>query len=250
MSNLSPEAIATAALRERFDDLTKAFGRAHSASLFAIIADQARRIAELEKLCKEWEDSGRSYARELGEAHLQLSKYRHVPLSGDISQPSPPPSSELQSYKDADGCPTEMAVLQRFWRAQNTPMEGAQFPVSNSGSPPPTTGARELATKIARSIFELGDEPWDKVQRLEFKGGTYPKKETALGGMNEAALADQIEWAIKQTVVEPPKAQERMPEIDCAEDCVRWGATKEMCRCRERRRLARETSTANKEESK
>jgi hypothetical protein len=45
--------------------------------------------------------------------------------------PEPPAESEQQSYTEPDGCPTEMAVLKRFWR-------------EHSGQPPPVSQSAEL----------------------------------------------------------------------------------------------------------
>ena len=55
-----------------------------------------------------------------------------------------------------------------------------------------------LAEKIARDIFALGDEPTDMVQRIEFKGGEYPGKETGLGGLCERALASYIAKSLEK----------------------------------------------------
>jgi len=49
-----------------------------------------------------------------------------------------------------------------------------------------------LAARIARDIFAYGDTPGSKCQRLEFKGGEYPHRECAQGGLNESALARTI----------------------------------------------------------
>ena len=54
----------------------------------------------------------------------------------------------------------------------------------------------ELAKRLAREIFELGDDPHDKAQRIEFKGGTYPDHETKLGGLCESSLAQYLEYAL------------------------------------------------------
>lgn len=59
---------------------------------------------------------------------------------------------------------------------------------------PQTVG--ELAAYLARSIFAAGDQAHDKVQRIEFKGGSYPDNETPLGGFNETGLANEIEEAL------------------------------------------------------
>lgn len=49
---------------------------------------------------------------------------------------------------------------------------------------------------IANAIFEAGDEPDDKVQRIAFRGGKYPVDETNLGGLNKAALVAVINRAL------------------------------------------------------
>lgn len=56
----------------------------------------------------------------------------------------------------------------------------------------------ELARKIARAIFETGDETHDTVQRIQFMGGTYPDHETALGGLCEVALMQVITRVLEQ----------------------------------------------------
>ena len=50
----------------------------------------------------------------------------------------------------------------------------------------------ELEKRIARAIFACGDQPNDKVQRIQFMGGQWPDGETDLGGMCEEALATLI----------------------------------------------------------
>lgn len=50
----------------------------------------------------------------------------------------------------------------------------------------------ELGTLIARDIFKYLDIATDRCQRIEGKGGTYPKGETTLGGLCEQALAEVI----------------------------------------------------------
>jgi len=57
----------------------------------------------------------------------------------------------------------------------------------------------QLGVYLARKLFELGDEPHDKAQRIEFKGGVYPDRETNLGGLTESSLADFIEYALDKT---------------------------------------------------
>lgn len=46
----------------------------------------------------------------------------------------------------------------------------------------------DLANYLVCQLFELGNEPNDKTQRIEFKGGHWPYNETSMGGMNENAL--------------------------------------------------------------
>ncbi len=53
-----------------------------------------------------------------------------------------------------------------------------------------------IADKIARHIFEIGDEPESKTQRLQFMGGKYPD-EVDQGGLNEIALCRVILEALK-----------------------------------------------------
>ena len=55
----------------------------------------------------------------------------------------------------------------------------------------------ELAELLANAIFEMGDSPIDKAQRIEFKGGTYPNRETTLGGLNKLALTLVIRRALE-----------------------------------------------------
>lgn len=54
----------------------------------------------------------------------------------------------------------------------------------------------EIGKYLAQKIFELGNEPHDKAQRLEFKGGIYPDHETKLGGLVESSLAAYIEYSL------------------------------------------------------
>lgn len=52
-----------------------------------------------------------------------------------------------------------------------------------------------LSSDLARYIFERGDGPNDKAQRIQFKGGEYTidnSKETDLVGLCESALAFEI----------------------------------------------------------
>lgn len=56
-----------------------------------------------------------------------------------------------------------------------------------------------LATKLARAIFEIGDEPripGGKVQRIQFMGGTYPDAELPLGGLCESSLESFLDYAL------------------------------------------------------
>jgi hypothetical protein len=57
---------------------------------------------------------------------------------------------------------------------------------------------KELAALIARDIFESLDQGGDKCQRIEGRGGVYPKGETKLGGYNEAALAGAIQLSLTE----------------------------------------------------
>jgi hypothetical protein len=61
---------------------------------------------------------------------------------------------------------------------------------------------RDVAAKLARGIFTAVDDPHDKVQRIQFMGGTYPDKETDLGGMDERALTRLLARLIKQAMKE------------------------------------------------
>lgn len=60
-----------------------------------------------------------------------------------------------------------------------------------------------LATYLARAIFECGDQCNDKAQRLEFKGGTYPDSETALGGLCESSLESFLDHLIARYQANP-----------------------------------------------
>jgi len=48
--------------------------------------------------------------------------------------------------------------------------------------------SEELAKYINDKLFELGDDPNDKCHRIGFMGGTYPDKETNLGGMSKEPM--------------------------------------------------------------
>lgn len=54
-----------------------------------------------------------------------------------------------------------------------------------------------LATKLARAIFECGDDirpgGTDKCQRIQFMGGTYPDAERPLGGLCESSLESYLD---------------------------------------------------------
>lgn len=50
----------------------------------------------------------------------------------------------------------------------------------------------ELGTLLARAVFRTGDYEKERVQRIEFKGGTWPDHEIDLGGLCEKSLADVI----------------------------------------------------------
>jgi hypothetical protein len=65
---------------------------------------------------------------------------------------------------------------------------------------------RELGAYLARRIFEIGDEPeafGGKVQRIAFKGGTWPDHEKDNGGLNETALAGIITQALDARTAAP-----------------------------------------------
>lgn len=51
---------------------------------------------------------------------------------------------------------------------------------------------------LARMLFELGDEPGSPCQRIEFKGGEYPKREKSQGGMCESALGSWLDRALAE----------------------------------------------------
>jgi hypothetical protein len=50
----------------------------------------------------------------------------------------------------------------------------------------------ELGALIARDVFKYLDIADDRCQRIEGRGGTYPKRETTLGGLCETALAEVV----------------------------------------------------------
>jgi hypothetical protein len=54
----------------------------------------------------------------------------------------------------------------------------------------------ELADYLSHAIFAAGNEPFDRVQRIQFMGGKYPDHETKLGGYCREALRDCIKRAI------------------------------------------------------
>lgn len=60
-----------------------------------------------------------------------------------------------------------------------------------------------LAARLARGIFEVGDERHDKVQRIQFLGGRYPDDETKLGGLAESSLADYLDWLLERYAPKP-----------------------------------------------
>jgi hypothetical protein len=51
---------------------------------------------------------------------------------------------------------------------------------------------KNLAAKIARRIFQYGDEPNSPCTRLQFKGGEWPDNERNQGGTCESSLAENI----------------------------------------------------------
>lgn len=56
----------------------------------------------------------------------------------------------------------------------------------------------ELGALVARHVFKLLDGPNDICQRIEGKGGTYPDRETKLGGLCESSLASVVAEALKE----------------------------------------------------
>lgn len=56
----------------------------------------------------------------------------------------------------------------------------------------------ELAALVARDVFKYLDIADDRCQRIEGKGGEYPKRETTLGGLCEEALAEVIERSLTE----------------------------------------------------
>lgn len=78
---------------------------------------------------------------------------------------------------------------------------------------------------IARVIFEVGDEPQDKVRRIAFRGGKYPDGETDLGGLNELALTAVIDRALADPQQSAPAADASrvMVPVDKL-DAERWRA--------------------------
>jgi hypothetical protein len=57
-----------------------------------------------------------------------------------------------------------------------------------------------LSRKVASEIFKEFNIGNDKCQRLEAKGGSYPDKETRLGGVCEQAFAEMLEKAIRNSL--------------------------------------------------
>lgn len=56
----------------------------------------------------------------------------------------------------------------------------------------PSREAVEAASKLARHIFSLGDEPNSSCNRIQFKGGKWPDNEQSQGGMCESALTKNL----------------------------------------------------------
>lgn len=65
-----------------------------------------------------------------------------------------------------------------------------------------------LATKLARAIFECGDDirpgGTDKCQRIQFMGGTYPDAERPLGGLCESSLESYLDHLLARFQTETP----------------------------------------------
>jgi hypothetical protein len=59
---------------------------------------------------------------------------------------------------------------------------------------------RCLAELLADKLFEVGDNPGNPCQRIEFKGGNYTAGETNNGGLCKKALIDFFERNLKQQV--------------------------------------------------
>ena len=64
------------------------------------------------------------------------------------------------------------------------------------GGSSPRPCSLELADYLAHAIFAAGNEPHDRVQRIQFMGGKYPDHETKMGGYCREALRDCIQRAI------------------------------------------------------
>jgi hypothetical protein len=56
----------------------------------------------------------------------------------------------------------------------------------------------EIGIRLAQAIFEAPNVKNDRTQRIAFKGGKYPGKETDLGGFCESALAEHITRELDQ----------------------------------------------------
>jgi|SRR6185369_3917891 len=66
-------------------------------------------------------DTGGGWVAECGSCPCELRWFSDEQQARDIwnKRPVVPAETEPQSCTESDGCPTELAVLQRFWRSKN-----------------------------------------------------------------------------------------------------------------------------------
>lgn len=55
---------------------------------------------------------------------------------------------------------------------------------------------RSKAEYIVEALFETGSEPDDRCQRISFMGGTYPDRETTLGGFGRSGLKQWLTFRL------------------------------------------------------
>lgn len=72
---------------------------------------------------------------------------------------------------------------------------------------------KQLAERIAKEIFALGDEPNSPCLRLQFMGDTWPNNERDQGGVSLESLTKHIYGLLSPTPSEPP-ATEVGPDLD------------------------------------
>lgn len=82
--------------------------------VFVLWSDYAAKQAKIDALMLEFSPGEMS-----AEQRAEWAKHQ---VSGD---PSAPETTERQNYQESDGCPTELAVLQRFWREHHASGECA-----------------------------------------------------------------------------------------------------------------------------